>query len=637
LFTASGVKRIVTLVAVVIAAGVCTIAAATLVIPVDVVRDAVKSEIRGVTGLDPALRGPVSISMFPAATISFSDVVLDEHAGEEPAFAVDELTANLRLLPLIAGRIEIADISLARPRIVVKVESDGRTNWSPLVDTLARALKPNARRDERVLSFSEIRISDGVVTVRNPYRGISETLDHAELSLAWPSIAKSFAATGHFTWHGEVVDASLGIADFPAALAGDNSGLKFRANAGPLKATFDGVMGYEPSFKVDGTLAADAASLREALRWSRGKSLPGGGLSRFALKAHAAVNGGMASLTSLNVELDGNVAEGALSYATSGRQTLQGTLAVEKLDLRPYLSSFRLRADDSRDWDRGLIGLDWFDGWDADLRLSAAAVIFSHAALGRSAVTADLRGGRLAISVVESQSFGGRITGTIAVAKENSGAAFQSQMQFDNVALEKCLGELFGIRRIEGIGKLTFAAQSDGANVEELARNINGSVQLTARQGALSGWNVDQILRRLQRRPLSGNGDFRSGRTPFDTLDIGLHIAHGIATLDDVRLAGANVRVTLGGTASIPDRELELSGTATLIGAADSNVSFDLPFIVQGPWDSPLPLPDPQTLIRRSDAAGPLLDASKDRNTLDAVRSAIERLTGPDGRDRNPR
>lgn len=634
MFTVIGVKRLLTLIAAILGLGVCVVAAATLVIPVDGIRDAVMNEIRAATGLDPALRGPVSISMFPAATVSFSDVVLDQHSGAEPAFAADELVANLRLLPLLGGRIEIADISLVRPRIVVTFEPDGRTNWSPLLDTLARALKPNARNDERVLSFSEIRISQGVVALRYPSRKISETLDDVEVSLAWPSIAKSFAATGHFAWHDQSIEASVGIADFPAALAGDTSGLKFRANAGPLKAAFDGGMSYEPTLKVDGTLAADAPSLREALRWTGGKSLPDGGLGRFALKAHAAVNGNMISLSSLNVELDGNVAEGVLSYVTSGRQTLQGTLAVENLDLRPYVSSFRLIAENSRNWDRRSIGLDWFNGWEADLRLSAAGVAFSRTQLGRTAVAANLRGGRLAISIGESQSFGGLITGTIAVAKQNSGTEFKSQMQFANVALEQCLGELFGVHRIDGTGNLTFSVESAGTSVEELARNINGSVQLNARQGALTGLNVDQILRRLQRSPLSGNGDFRSGRTPFDALNVGLQVAQGVATVNDVRLEGTNVRVALGGTTSIPNRELDLTGTATLIGAAESNVSFELPFVVQGPWDSPLLLPDPQTLIRRSGATAPLLDALQDSKTRKAVQSAIERLTGPGGLDR---
>jgi AsmA protein len=629
LYTAIGVKRIAILIAAMVAAGISVIAAATFVIPVDAVRKAVESQIRAVTGLDPVPRGPVSVSMFPAPTVEFSDVAFGGPAADETTFAVEQLTVNLRPMPFLIGHIEIADILLTKPHIAMTVYPDGHTNWSPLIDILARALKPNAKRHERVLSFSEIRIKDGVVAVRVPGRDVQETLEGVELSLAWPSIAKSFAATGHFIWHNETVDASLAIANFPRALAGDDSGLKFRVNAGPLKAAFDGAMSYEPSLKIDGTLAADATSLREALRWRGDRSLPEGGLGRFALKAHAALNGRTIALSNLNAELDGNVAEGVLSYATTGRQILQGTLAVERLDLSPYVSAFRFIADNTRDWDRRSLLLDWFSGWDVDLRLSAARVQFARAELGRTAVAANMRSGRLLVTVGESQAFDGLITGTIAIAKSESGTEFSSQMQFSNVDLEKCLGELFSIHRLEGSGNLGFSVDSTGHNVQELADNLNGTVQITANQGALNGWNVEQMMRRLQRSPLSANGDFRNGRTPFDKLNIGLGIAHGLATIEDVMLEGPSVRLALTGTTSIPQREFDLSGTANLIGSATSDANvFELPFTVRGQWESPSIMPDTRTLLRRSPATGPLLDAIQDKKTRDAVQDALNRLPG---------
>jgi AsmA protein len=625
----TGVKRFAILVGLVIVAGVTALAAARLFIPVDDVRDAVINDIRAATGLDPMVRGPVSISMFPSGTVTFSDVVLGEPEDGSSAFVTKKLTARLRFGGLVAGRIEIADISLVQPRITVAVAADGRTNWSPLLDRLARALQPNAVGDARVVSFSEIRIADGTLRIRDRARSLDETLEDAELSLAWPRIAKSFAATGHFTWHNERVDTSLSIADFPAALAGENSGLKFRANAGPLKAAFDGTLSGEPTLKIDGTLAADTSSLREALLWGGERSLPAGGLGRFALKAHAGLNSGTFALSNLNVELDGNVADGVLSFSTTGRQMLQGTLALDMLDLRPYTSSFRWSDDDSNDWNQRSFALDWLSNGDADLRLSAAGVRLARAEFGRTAVGVTLRSGRLEVVVGESRSFGGLITGNIAVAKSEAGAAVHSQVQFDNVDLERCLTELIGLRRLEGTGNLAMSVDSSGMNVEELTRHLNGTAQVVAKQGALNGLNVDRILRRLQRSPLSGNGDFRSGRTPFDTLNIGLRIAQGIATVDDVHLDGPNVRLVVSGSTSIPERQFDLSGTASLIDA--DNVAFELPFVVQGPWDSPLMLPDPQTLIRRSGATAPLRDALQDSKTRKAVQSAIERMIGSQG------
>jgi AsmA protein len=147
--------------------------------------------------------------------------------------------------------------------------------------------------------------------------------------------------------------------------------------------------------------------------------------------------------------------------------------------------------------------------------------------------------------------------------------------------------------------------------------------------GALAGLNVEQLLRRLERRPLSGGGEFRSGRTPYDKITVALKIAEGTVTVEDVTIEGAAVKLGLAGTASIPARELDLKGTASLVAPPKPGAApFELPFIVQGSWDDPIMLPDPEALIRRSGAAAPLLNAIRERRDRDSVRSAIERLTG---------
>ena len=67
-----------------------------------------------------------------------------------------------------------------------------------------------------------------------------------------------------------------------------------------------------------------------------GQAPPGaGGFGRFALKARANLVGGSLALTNVNVELDGNVAEGVMTFANNGRQTLQATLAAGALDFTP--------------------------------------------------------------------------------------------------------------------------------------------------------------------------------------------------------------------------------------------------------------------------------------------------------------
>jgi AsmA protein len=317
-----------------------------------------------------------------------------------------------------------------------------------------------------------------------------------------------------------------------------------------------------------------------------------------------------------------------MTYANNGRQTLQATLAAGALDFTPYISTFRLLASGARDWNRQLFDLNYLSTTDLDMRLSAAKVTVGSSKLGRTAFGANLRGGALALSVGEAQMYGGIAKGSFGVARSDAVADVKAQFQFTDVDLQSCASELFGITKLSGRGNLNVSLVGSGSSPFGLAQSLDGTVTLTGHDGAIAGVNVEQLLRRLERRPLSGGGNFRSGSTPYDNLTVALKFADGIATAEDIRLEGPAARVTMTGTASVPGREYDMKGVASLISAANAAPSFDLPFVVQGPWDDPLIFPDPESLIRRSPASAPLLDAVKDRKTRDAVRSVLERLGG---------
>jgi AsmA protein len=622
---AQGMKRLGTPIAAFLGVALVGLIATSWLINRDALRQAVEAQIRAVTGLDLVVKGSIEVSVFPGSYVSFHDVGLKGNAAADPALSVDVLTANLRLLPLLLQRFEIADVMMLRPRILVVREADGASNWTPFIETIARTMKPGA---DNQVSFSEIRIQDGVLNYQDAANHVTEMLDDIDLSLAWPSISRSFAATGQFDWRGERVDGSISASDFVAALSGDRSGVKARLASAPLKLAFDGTVSDRTSMMMEGTLTIDSPSLRNALRWM-GQAPPGrGGFGRFALKARANVVGPSIALTNVNVELDGNVAEGVMTYANNGRQTLQATLAADALDFTPYISTFRLLASGAHDWNRQLFDLNSLSTTDLDMRLSAARVTVGPSRLGRTAFGANLRGGALALSVGEAQIYGGIAKGSFGVARLDAVADVKAQFQFIDVDLQACASELFGVTKLSGRGNLNVSLEASGSSPFGLAQSLDGTATLIGHDGAIAGFNAEQLLKRLERRPLSGAGNFRSGSTPYDNLTIAVKFADGIATAEDIRVEGPAARITLTGTASVPAREYDMKGIASLVSAPNTASSFDLPFVVQGPWDDPLIFPDPESLIRRSPASAPLLDAVKDRKTRDAVRSVLERFTG---------
>src|SRR5258708_4566013 len=509
----------------------------------DALRAAVEAQIRAVTGLDLVVNGPIDVSVFPGSYVSFHDVGLKGGATSDPALAVDVLTANLRLLPLLLRRFEIADVMMLRPHIRVTRDAHGESNWTPFIETIARNMKPGA---DNQVSFSEIRIQDGVLSYEDAANRVSENLDDIDLSLAWPSISRSFAATGQFDWRGERVDGSISASDFVAALSGDRSGVKARLASAPLKLAFDGSLAHR----------------------------------------------------------------------------------TDALDFTPYISTFRLLASGARDWNRQLFDLNSLSTTDLDMRLSAARVTVGPSKLGRTALGANLRGGALALSIGEAQMYGGIAKGSFGIARSDAVADVKAQFQFTDVDLQACASELFGVTKLSGRGNLNVSLVASGSSPFGLAQSLDGTASLTGHDGAIAGFNVEHLLKRLDRRPRSVSGHFRQCSTPYDNLNVAVKFADGVATAEDVRIEGPAARISLTGNASVPNREYDLKGVASLTSTPSGDKAFDLPFVVQGPWDDPLVFPDPDILIRRSPGAAQLLESVKDRKTRDAVRSVIERFTG---------
>ena len=157
---AQGMKRLGMPIAALFGAAVLALIGTSWFLNRDALRQAVEAQIRAVTGLDLIVSGAIDVSVFPGSYVSFHNVGLKGGGTCDPALQVDVLTANLRLLPLLLQRFEIADVMMLRPHIHVVRDADGESNWTPFVERIARTMKPGA---ENQLSFSEIRIQDGVL------------------------------------------------------------------------------------------------------------------------------------------------------------------------------------------------------------------------------------------------------------------------------------------------------------------------------------------------------------------------------------------------------------------------------------------------------------------------------------------
>jgi AsmA protein len=525
--------------------------------------------------------GGLKMAAWPQPVAVLEDVAFGD--GKPATLTAPIVTASLRLLPLLVGRVEIGELVLEHPQIVWNI------NRGPLAP--ASLDRP-----------PDLRIVDGRIDIVGA-SGLIERLDAVTGEVEQGS--STLTLSGAFRLREEPVEAMLAIDDTAALARGARTPLRLQLAAPAATVSFDGYALAGRTLKLDGALATDGASLRAALGWFDIEPPLRGGLGRFALAGKIAVSGGQFALSQASLELDGNRAEGGLTVRVeNGRPTLQGTLAAKALTLDPYLNALPIQRAGA--WTSEPFDLSPLAALDADIRLSAGSIAVGQAEIGRAAGAVVIRGGRLSLTMGEAETFAGLLRGTLALALLPGGAELRLDAVARDVDLDRLGQDVFGARRFEGRGLVALALEGHGASAAALARSLTGEVRISAENGALAGVNVEQILRRIEKRPLAGTGDLRGGHTAFDRLALLFKVESGMATCDDVVMEGPQVRIQLKGGASIAQRDVDLKGIAALV--RPDGPAFELPFVIRGPWSSPSVVPDAESLIRRSGAAAPLLE-----------------------------
>jgi AsmA protein len=396
------------------------------------------------------------------------------------------------------------------------------------------------------------------------------------------------------------------VNDLNALERGDRSAFRVRLDSDVAKFGFDGGIAYRNGVQAEGVIAAEADSLRAAIMQLAARPpFTRGGFGPFKLKAQAAFASNSLSLKGLTVELDGNRADGGLTLKQAANSTVvQATLASDSTDFTPYSGGFAMTDADGRDWSREPIDLSGLDGFDLDVRFSAARVQIRKTELSRVAATATIRNGAVTVSVGDAQFHGGALKGRVLLGPATNG---EPQVKIEgsiaNFNLAPGFSALANLQRLEGKGTLALAIESSGTNMQDITRDLAGTVTLAAAGGAIVGINVEQVLGRIEKNPLSGSPDFAGGRTVFDRLNAKLRVTDGTARVEEAEVESPQMRVKLSGEASVVHRDFDLRGTAKLVRpgvAANAAQPFELPFLVRGQWDRPYLMPDPAALIRRS-------------------------------------
>lgn len=235
----------------------------------------IETEARLATGRELSIGGDISFSVLPTPTLAVADVTLANIAGasETPLLRLKRLDAQISLLPLLTGKIEIARFELEQPEIFLEITSEGQNNWTfvtttrnndtPVADTSDNQPATNGSAPD--IRLDELNIRNGAVTYANRQTDTQLQVTGIKATLSANSLQ------GPFT-----IDASINLNGMALALESSIGSLA-GTRATPVTATLDidsgkgridfrgSVADPGPALRVSGAVGASGKDLSALL------------------------------------------------------------------------------------------------------------------------------------------------------------------------------------------------------------------------------------------------------------------------------------------------------------------------------------------------------------------------------------
>jgi AsmA protein len=546
-------------------------------------------------GVEAVSGGAVALLPVPRVIATGVRVVL---ADGDVTVSTPRLRADLDLGKLLTGRIGFDRLTLVSPQIDVRLGPDG---VDPMV-LLASQAAANWPAMPRISV-----VNNGSVFFREG-PGIVSSLRDVVFEVSARDTGEALQAEGSLVWRGErlalaVATNSATRATLPmASLRSDLLNLDFRGRRRTAAS---------PPGALEGALELNAPSLSRLGSWLNSRSpllLP---LGATKISGVLTIDRDGAQIKSASVTLGSDPMEGALDWRRRDRRwLLSGTFAGKSLDIgQPGagVDTGRLNWPDlasAQPLDpAGLLS------HDIDVRLSLQRVRLARMTLTDVAAQVMASEEKFDVAVTLAALHRGTVRGRISVARaaDTDVLEARSQMTAEKVDFGLMTAELFGTRRLSGIGSFQYQVESTGTNAADLVKRAEGRVALSVRNGDFAGTNLNDAMRRIERQPLAAARDWRGGRTAFEQITLGGAITGGHLAVREGRVAGPAFKLALDGKVNLTEQSYLLTGTVQ-----PATGPLSVPFQVLGPLGDPFVQVNSLGLLEGSGAAAPLFGKRAD-------------------------
>lgn len=598
------------------------------------------AKVEEATGRKLTVGGEPELSVWPEVAIRLNDVAFANAPGAADAnmATIEAVRVTVPVMPLLSGEVQVKEFVLVKPDIRLSVDENGKPNW----DFGGKAAEDGKEKDAAAAAgdkpglpdaltdfkLGDVRIEDGRVSYADAKAGTTEVLEDIDVSAALPSLKGPLELDGALTWKGERLELDLDMAKPLAAMEAAASKLKVAAKSKHIELDFDGDANFASGFALAGQAAAKSPSLKGLAAWAASPiEMQGDVLGPFEATGKLDFGGGKIAFSNANLAIDAIKGKGRFALDSTGAvPAIGGKLVLGALDLNPYLPAPSEGAGDGGGaksgpgkWSTDPIDLSGLKAANARLVLEVESLKFQKFEIGKTKLHVVLEGGVLKLNMPDMALYGGTGAAKINVDAAKATPAMSLVLNAKGIEAQPLLKAAADFDRLSGAGDLNLVVRTAGGSQAALVSAANGKGDFAFKNGAVTGFNLGAMLRKVETAFLSAKaGDTQ--KTDFSELTASFGIKKGVVTNKDLQMLSPLFRVTGAGTSDMPKRRVDYRvepkavASATGQGGKADLAGVTVPVLISGPWHD---------ISYKPDLAGALKGLATDpTKALDAVKGA---------------
>jgi len=180
------------------------------------------------------------------------------------------------------------------------------------------------------------------------------------------------------------------------------------------------------------------------------------------------------------------------------------------------------------------------------------------------------RGGKLTISPLDAQLYGGSTKGVITADANTQTVTVNQNMT--GVQVQPVIKALLDKDMVEGKGNVGINIRTTGNTVNQMKAALDGKVSVSLQDGAIKGINLAEKFRNAKSLLTSGSNATEktdtTKKTDFSSLAVSFDIANGVATSNDLNVMAPLFRIGGAGQVNLVKNSLDYLAKASVVATS---------------------------------------------------------------------